>query len=72
VRFLCFFLTATGALLQEVLVLVLDGVDRDGGDVAAAGGIDWMSTLVPLLLPPLWEVEYARACDALGEFTARA
>ena len=27
-----------------VLVLVLDDVDRDGADGAAAGGIDWMST----------------------------
>ena len=45
------FLTAAGALLQEVLVL--DDVDRDGVDGTAAGGIDWTSTPAPRVPRPL-------------------
>ena len=61
-----FFLAAAGALLQEVLELELDDVNRDGADGAAAGGIDW----TPRVPPPPWEVD-ARAYNALREFEGR-
>ena len=35
-----------------MLELVLDDVDRNGADEAAAGGIDWTSTPAPRV-PPL-------------------